>query len=62
MKIRHRAIPRNAPALPLFAWAEREYLRHLPLAVRRIHCRFGLSAAVSLITAELSGYPTEGER
>jgi hypothetical protein len=41
----------------LFEWADRQRRAYvLPLAVRRIRDRFGLSTAAATITAELAGF------
>ena len=59
MKLRYRSRQLKADDLPLFAWAaviERRFFRPLPLPAHRIRQRFGLSPAVSLLTAELAGF------
>ena len=63
-KLHHGALPKqlSAESLPLFAAAGRRLARPLPLPVRRIRDRFGLSPATALVTAELAGFSTEARR
>ena len=46
----------------LFAGAGRRLARPLPLPARSIRDRFGLSPATAVVTAELAGFSTEGDR
>ena len=49
-------------SLPLFTAASRRLARPLPLPARRIRDRFGLSPSTAVTTAQLAGFPMEGDR
>jgi hypothetical protein len=58
-----RRLRRNANLclLPLFAWAASQPVRSHPRVVKSLSARFGMSAALALIIAELAGLGTEDD-
>jgi hypothetical protein len=56
---RHRS---DKTSLPLFEAAERNRVRGLPLAARRLARRHNLPAATARTVAEAAGFALEGRR